>query len=207
MFTGIIEQVGKVISLEEKRGQMRALIATKFTDLAIGESVAVNGVCLTVSESTAKGEACFFLSEETLACSNLKLLEPESKVNLERALTLQSRLSGHMVQGHVDATGTLLNITPGADHHKLSIALDPKFGRYCVEKGSVTVNGVSLTINSLTETKQKEFMISVLIIPHTWNHTNLSALKIGDPLNIEVDVLAKYIERLCPQHWQQPLNG
>lgn len=206
MFTGIVEQVGKVISLEEKRGQMRALVQTKFTDLALGESISVNGVCLTVSEATPKGEAYFFLSEETLACSNLKGLEAGSRVNLERALTLSSRLSGHMVQGHIDATGTLLNIMEGPEHHKLSIALDSKYGRYCVEKGSIAVNGVSLTINSLTETKQKEFMISVLIIPHTWQHTNFSDLKIGAPLNIEVDVLAKYIERLCP-NLQQPLNG
>jgi riboflavin synthase len=206
MFTGIVEQVGKVISLEEKRGQMRALIQTKFTDLALGESIAINGVCLTVSESTPKGEAHFFLSEETLACSNLKVLEAGSRVNVERALTLSSRLSGHMVQGHVDTTGTLLNIAEGSEHHKLSIALDPKYGRYCVEKGSIAINGVSLTINSLTETKQKEFIISVLVIPHTWQNTNFSDLKIGAPLNVEVDVLAKYIERLCP-NLQQPLNG
>jgi riboflavin synthase len=202
MFTGIIEKVGKVTFTEPKKGQLKATIATGFTDLQPGESVAVNGVCLTVTEATPKGEANFFISEETIERSNLRHLQPEVMVNLERAATLQTRLSGHIVQGHVDATATLLNSLEGPEHHKLTFAFDPKHGRYCVEKGSITLNGVSLTINSQQETKQGEFIVSVLIIPHTWKNTNLKFLKMGDPVNVEVDIVAKYVERLCPFYTQ-----
>ncbi len=206
MFTGIIEEVGKVISLEERRGQKKLTVKTAWTDLQSGESISVNGVCLTVTEPTPKGEATFFVSEESLERSTLGLLEPEKRVNLERALTLNSRMGGHWVQGHVDAKGMILNLIEGSDHHKVTLALDPKYGRYCVEKGSISVNGVSLTINSLTETKLNEFMVSFLIVPHTWKNTTLSELKSGDFVNVEVDILAKYIERLCPQ-LQMPLNN
>jgi riboflavin synthase len=206
VFTGIIEEVGKVISLEERRGQKKLTVKTAWTDLQSGESISVNGVCLTVTEPTPKGEATFFVSEESLERSTLGLLEPEKRVNLERALTLNSRMGGHWVQGHVDAKGMILNLIEGSDHHKVTLALDPKYGRYCVEKGSISVNGVSLTINSLTETKLNEFMVSFLIVPHTWKNTTLSELKSGDFVNVEVDILAKYIERLCPQ-LQMPLNN
>lgn len=206
MFTGIIEQVGKVLSVEERRGQRKILVKSSWNDLAPGESIAVNGVCLTVTEATPKGEASFFVSEESIERSNLGALETESRVNLERALTPTSRMGGHYVQGHVDAKGMVLNLSEGADHHRLTVALDPKYGRYCVEKGSIAINGVSLTINSLTETKLNEFMVSCLIIPHTWKNTNLSELKIGDSVNVEVDLLAKYIERLCPQ-FNPPSNN
>lgn len=199
MFTGIIEKVGKVLSSEERRGQRVVSIQTGAKDLSLGESIAVNGVCLTVTESTPQGDARFFISEESLERSNLKLLEVGTLVNLERAMTLEKRLSGHLVQGHVDTTATLINATPGADHHKLTFALDPKYGRYCVEKGSISFNGVSLTINSQQATKQGEFLVSVLVIPHTWKNTNLSELSVGSQVNVEVDVLAKYVERLCQQ--------
>lgn len=199
MFTGIVEKIGKVLSVEEKRGQKVMTIQTGWKDLALGESIAVNGVCLTVTESTPTGDARFFVSEESLERSNLKKAEPESQVNLERAITLEKRFSGHLVQGHVDTTATVINILPGAEHHKLTFAIDPKFGRYCVEKGSICFNGVSLTINSQTATKAGEFMVSVLVIPHTWKHTNLARLAVGDQVNLEVDVLAKYVERLCQQ--------
>lgn len=199
MFTGLVEKVGKVISAEDRRGQRRVQIKTPWTDLQNGESVAVNGVCLTVAEFTPKGEALFFVSEESLERSTLGKLETDSSVNLERALTLSSRMGGHWVQGHVDTKGLVLNLSEGADHHKLTVALDPKYGRYCVEKGSISINGVSLTINSLTMTKLNEFMISFLIVPHTWKNTTFSELKIAEEVNVEVDILAKYIEKLCPQ--------
>lgn len=204
MFTGIVENTGSVISLEERRGQRRFTIATGFKDLALGESVSVNGVCLTVTEFDDKGQAQFFVSEESLERSNLRLAEAGTKLNLERAMPANGRFSGHFVQGHVDTTGMLLSIIPGADHHRLMVALDPKYGRYCVEKGSISLNGVSLTINSLEETKAGEFMISCLIIPHTWKSTTFSDLMPGDQLNVEIDVLAKYIERLCP-YLEKPL--
>jgi riboflavin synthase len=199
MFTGLVEKVGKVLSVEDRRGQRRVQIKTPWTDLQNGESVSVNGVCLTVAEFNPKGEALFFVSEESLERSNLHKLEENSPVNLERALTLSSRLGGHWVQGHVDTKGLVLNLAEGADHHKVTVALNPKYGRYCVEKGSISINGVSLTINALIETKLNEFMITFLIVPHTWKHTTFAELKIGDEVNVEVDILAKYIERLCPQ--------
>lgn len=207
MFTGIIEDIGQVASVEERRGQRRLNLMTGFKDLALGESIAVNGVCLTVSECGPKGEASFFISEESLERSNLKSLGEGMKVNLERAVRADSRLGGHYVQGHVDTTALLLNISEGNDHHKLTVALDPKYGRYCVEKGSIAINGVSLTINQLIETKRNEFMISLLLVPHTFKHTSFRDAKTGDQLNVEVDILAKYIERLCPQHWQAPLSS
>ncbi len=197
MFTGIIESVGKVLSVEERRGQRKLQVKTPWQDVKLGESIAVNGVCLTVSEFTPKGECFFFVSEESLDRSTLGKLEPESAVNLERALVFGGRMGGHWVQGHVDAKGLILNLSEGSDHYKITMALDPKYGKYCVEKGSISVNGVSLTINSLTLTKLNEFMISLLIVPHTWKNTNFSQLKIGDEVNVEVDVLAKYIEKLC----------
>ena len=199
MFTGIIEQLGKVQSVEDRRGQRRVLIETDWKDLQLGESIAVNGVCLTVAEVTPKAEAMFFVSEETIARSTLAKIEAGSRVNLERALTPTSRMGGHFVQGHVDTQGLILNLSEADNQHKITVALDYKFGRYCVEKGSIALDGVSLTINALTETKLNEFMISCLLVPHTWKHTTLSNLKIGDAVNVEVDVLAKYIERLCPQ--------
>jgi hypothetical protein len=118
---------------------------------------------------------------------------------MERAMQLGDRMGGHWVQGHVDTKGLVLNITSGHDHHKLTVALDPKYGRYCVEKGSITIDGVSLTINQLIETKLNEFMVTFLIVPHTWKNTTFPELKAGSYVNVEVDVLAKYIERLCPQ--------
>lgn len=199
MFTGLVEKLGKIVSAEDRRGQRRVRIKTGWNDLQLGESVSVNGVCLTVAEADAKGEALFFVSEESLDRSNLNKLEPESAVNLERAMQLGDRMGGHWVQGHVDTKGLVLNVTSGHDHHKLTVALDPKYGRYCVEKGSITIDGVSLTINQLIETKLNEFMVTFLIVPHTWKNTTFSELKAGSYVNVEVDVLAKYIERLCPQ--------
>ncbi|HEY8279626.1 MAG TPA: riboflavin synthase [Bdellovibrionota bacterium] len=206
MFTGLVEQIGKVESVEDWRGQRKVRIHTKYDDLKSGESVSVNGVCLTVAEAGAKGEALFFISEESLERSTLGRLEGGSKANLERALQFGGRMGGHWVQGHVDAKGMVLNCVEGADHHKITVAMDPKYGRYCVEKGSIAIDGVSLTINSITETRNKEFMVSFLVIPHTWKNTTLSELKTGDSVNVEVDVLAKYIERLCPQ-FNEPSNS
>jgi riboflavin synthase len=206
MFTGLVEQVGRVESAEDRRGQRKIAISTKWTDLKNGESVSVAGVCLTVAETAKTGEAFFFVSEETIERSTLGKLAAGSRVNLERAVQFGSRMGGHWVQGHVDAKGLILSNVPGADHHKITVALDPKYGKYCVEKGSITVEGVSLTINSIQETRNKEFMVSFLVIPHTWKHTTISDLKTGDAVNVEVDILAKYIERLCPQ-WNEPSNS
>lgn len=206
MFTGLVEQLGKVESVEDRRGQRKVQILTKFQDLQPGESVSVNGVCLTVTEAGSKGEAFFYISEESLERSTLGKLQAGSRVNLERAMQFGGRMGGHWVQGHVDVKGMVLNCSEGAGHHKITVALDPKYGRYCVEKGSIAIDGVSLTINSITATRLNEFMVSFLVIPHTWKHTTLSELKTGDFVNVEVDILAKYIERLCPQ-FNAPSNN
>ena len=207
MFTGIIENIGSVLNAEFRDGQCNVLVATGYKDLVLGESIAVNGICLTVAEANDKGDAQFFISEETLARTNFSKLQTGSKLNLERAMQPLARMGGHYVQGHVDGLAAITQIETGDEHHKLSISLPPSLARYCVEKGSIAVNGVSLTINKILSDKQEKFMISLLLIPHTWKHTNFSELHEGDAVNIEVDILAKYVERLCPQYLQQPLNS
>ena len=186
MFTGIIQKLGRVQSIEASK----LALESDFTDLELGESVAVNGVCLTVAEIHSTG-ALFMLSPETLTRTSLSQLKAGSSVNLERAVTLNTRLSGHLVQGHVDGMGTLLEIKAEADCFHLVIKIPRDLSKYCVEKGSITIDGISLTINALTDET-----IDLMIIPHTWRATQLSTLHVGDHVNLEVDVLAKYVERL-----------
>lgn len=191
MFTGIIQKKGKVSSPGNY-----LKVETGYTDLTLGESIAVNGVCLTVTKfdsHSPKGEALFFLSAETLERSQLGFLQVGSWVNLERALQASERLSGHIVQGHVDGKGQIISITLQGESHVLEIQLSPDILSYCVEKGSIAINGVSLTINQLLPQNR----ISITLIPHTWLHTCFSDSKIGDIVNIEIDVLAKYVEKLC----------
>lgn len=192
MFTGIIERKGKISFFD----QNRLRIQTGYTDLTLGESVAINGVCLTVTEEDfdfKTGEATFFLSPETLTKSNLGNLKIGSWVNLERALQAGKRLSGHIVQGHVDGRGEITQILPQAESRILEVAIPAELLRYCVEKGSIAIDGVSLTINRLLNHQR----ISLTLIPHTWLHTCFSLSSIGDTVNLEVDVLAKYLEKLC----------
>ncbi|MFF0390816.1 riboflavin synthase [Kitasatospora sp. NPDC004615] len=205
MFTGIIEELGEVVSIEEigesSRIRLRGPLVT--ADVRHGDSVAVNGVCLTVvddSEQLAKHEGEFSadVMRETLRRSSLGALRPGSRVNLERAMALGDRLGGHLVQGHVDATGTLLSRDPGdldADGNPrwevLRFSLPQPISRYLVEKGSITVDGVSLTV---VEAARDTFTVS--LIPATLALTTLGVKAVGDPVNLEVDVLAKYVERL-----------
>jgi riboflavin synthase len=200
MFSGIIDKLGHVSVATFDNGALKCRITTGYDDLALGESVAVNGVCLTVA-SLHGSAADFFASAETLARTNLSNIALASKVNLERAVSLNTRLSGHMVQGHVDGKGTLTSIVEDAGAWKLSVTLPAALSRYCVEKGSITLNGISLTINSMEDHADGTLIIGLTIIPHTWEHTNLHAAKTGDAINVEVDVMAKYVERLC-----QPYN-
>lgn len=197
MFTGIIEKMGTVSKILPGEASFKVTIDTTYRDLQLGESVAVNGVCLTVVDSTSTGKASFLVSSETLFRTNLGQCIVGTSVNLERAVTLQSRLSGHLVQGHVDAKAKLILIEPHEDCHSLTFELSRDFGKYCVEKGSVTLNGVSLTLNSVQDLSEEKTQLSVMIIPHTWKETNLSQLQIGSHVNVEVDVLAKYVEKLC----------
>jgi riboflavin synthase len=171
-------------------------IASSFTDLALGESVAVNGVCLTVAELPGNGQADFFASPETLSRTNLGRLKESSRVNLERALTLQTRLSGHFVQGHVDGLARWggENISADGQSHEIQVELSEPHARYMIEKGSIALNGVSLTVNSIARRPKGYASISITLIPHTWSNTNFSDLRPGDPLNVEIDFLAKYVE-------------
>ena len=197
MFSGIIEKLATVHSVAEEDGTLVLEIATGFDGLELGESIAVNGVCLTVVRFNSKGSATFFVSRETMARSNLGDLQALGHVNLERAVKLETRLSGHLVQGHVDGLATLESIMPDAEAFKLVFAMSPDLARYCVEKGSIALNGISLTLNSVENDDPAQTRIGITIIPHTWSHTNLSDLSPGDDVNVEVDVIAKYVERLC----------
>jgi riboflavin synthase len=202
MFTGIIEDKGTVSCIEVSEQQMVLHIKTSFSDLALGESVAVNGVCLTVNAKETEGIAQFYVSPETLSCTALGNLHSGSSVNLERALKADMRLSGHIVQGHVDTTAEFVQLIPQSDSHELRFLIDNNWNRYCLEKGSIAIDGISLTINSIQPCKDDSFTISIMIIPHTWQATNLSHLNIGDSVNIEVDILGKYMEKLCAHHLQ-----
>lgn len=197
MFSGIVEQVGRVTAVTPENSSRRLTIESGFGDLALGESVAINGVCLTVTRHDA-AITDFFVSPETLDRSNLARLAPGDAVNLERAVTLATRLSGHLVQGHVDGKARLAAVTHDGEARRIELSLPEALRAFCVEKGSIALNGVSLTLNAVREPDADgRFSIDITLIPHTWAHTNLQHAAIGDEINVEVDVLAKYVERLC----------
>ncbi|MGP8303182.1 riboflavin synthase [Streptomyces inhibens] len=195
MFTGIVEELGEVVAVESlgdsSRFRLRGPVVTE--DAKHGDSIAVNGVCLTVVD-TADGEFTADVMAETLNRSSLGALAAGSRVNLERPMALGGRLGGHLVQGHVDGTGTIVERTPGEHWEIVKIALPAALARYVVEKGSITVDGVSLTV---VDAADDYFTIS--LIPTTLALTTLGIKKAGDPVNLEVDVLAKYVERLLGQ--------
>lgn len=197
MFSGIIETLGRITAADTADGNLTLDLATGFPDLTLGESVAVNGVCLTVVSHHASGAARFFVSAETLARTGLGGLRQGDPVNLERAVALSTRLSGHLVQGHVDGLARLDDVLAEDGAHRIRLTLPPALARYCVEKGSIALDGISLTLNSVEDLPTGEARIGLTIIPHTWTHTNLHARKPGDLLNVENDILAKYVERLC----------
>lgn len=192
MFTGIIEELGKIASLEKRTDGAKIKIAAKTVceGTSEGDSIAVNGVCLTALEITPNSFTAD-VSGETLDKSTLGNLKTGSKVNLERAVTPATRLGGHIVQGHVDARGKFLGAKQEGDFWTVKIGFPPEIGQYLVYKGSVSVEGISLTI---AELKDDHFEIAV--IPKTWELTNLSSLKTGDAVNLEADVIAKYVERI-----------
>ncbi len=196
MFSGIVEAQGKVVSAERAGAGRRLGVDTGLQGLALGESVAVNGVCLTVS--ALEGErADFYLSAETLGRSTLDRVDPGDPVNLERAVTLGTRLSGHLVQGHVDGRARLTGVDQDGEARRIALTAPAVLRPYCVLKGSIALNGVSLTLNAVGEVSAGVFEIAITLVPHTWSHTNFSRLAVGDELNVEVDVLAKYVESLC----------
>ncbi len=191
MFTGIITAIGKVVSIEANANQRALVLETPYTDVKPGESVALNGVCLTATEAAATGCLKFFVSSETCERSNLGALEAGDAVNLERALCMGDRLSGHLVQGHVDGRASLTLVEREGECYRLEVELPARLARYTAEKGSIAFDGVSLTINSV-----RGSVVSVMIIPHTWQHTTLSRRKVGDYLNVELDMIAKHVENL-----------
>ena len=192
MFTGIVEELGSVSNFERHTDGAKISIAAKIVveDTKDGDSIAVNGVCLTALGVTADG---FYadVSNETLRRSTLGNLTAGSRVNLERALTLSARLGGHLVQGHVDGRGTFISATQEGDFYTVRIGFPPELSKYLVHKGSVAVEGISLTIAELYDDS-----FDLAIIPKTWELTNLSTLKPDDAVNLEVDMIAKYVERM-----------
>ena len=192
MFTGIIEELGSVRSIEERGENARLVISAHVVTEGTnhGDSISVNGVCLTALDIAPDSFAAD-VSKETLQRSTLGSLKPGAPVNLERAVTPATRLGGHIVQGHVDARGQFVGVEDHGESWTVRIAYPKEIARYLVFKGSVAVEGISLTIAGLTD----EFF-EIAIIPKTWEVTNLSHLKPGDNVNIEVDILGKYIEKL-----------
>lgn len=197
MFSGIIERLGGVEAVVADAQSRRFTLATGFADLDLGESVAVNGVCLTVTRRDEGGLADFFASPETLDRTNLTSVVVGDSVNLERSVTLAARLSGHLVQGHVDGKARLVSVVQEGDARRVAFSLPAALRNYCVEKGSIALNGISLTLNSVGPVAQERFEVGITLIPHTWDHTNLRRCAIGDEVNVEVDVMAKYVEQLC----------
>jgi riboflavin synthase len=193
MFTGIVEEVGRVIAFDQHAAGARLKVGCKtvLEDAREGSSIAVNGVCLTALDVTAES-FCADLAPETLRCTNLGDLAAASKVNLERPLAANGRLSGHIVQGHVDGTGELISFDPiGDDNWWLKIRVPAELDRFLVYKGSVAIDGISLTIATL-----EDQVMGITIIPHTVELTCLDGYKPGARVNVECDILAKHVEKL-----------
>jgi riboflavin synthase len=191
MFTGLIADLGSVSGVELGSAGARLRIATRLADeLRDGDSIAVDGVCLTATD-VRDGSFAADAMAETLTRSSLGELQRDARVNLELPLRAEDRLGGHVVQGHVDGTGTVVEIREEGIARVLEIDTDPRLERYLVEKGSVALNGVSLTVSALRESG-----FAVSLIPETLHRTNLGTLREGSRVNVEVDVLAKHVERL-----------
>ncbi len=190
MFTGLVEATGTVLSLDSMGEQARLTLALPFAgELALGDSVAVNGCCLTVADLSEN--VSFDILAQTLRVTSLGGLTAGAKVNLERAMMVGDRFGGHFVQGHVDTTGTITRLEESGQDHILGVSLPPEIHRLCVDKGSLAIDGISLTIAELRETEAVFW-----ITPHTWQHTHLHAAHIGQVVNLEADMLAKHVEKL-----------
>ncbi|HXL87976.1 MAG TPA: riboflavin synthase [Streptosporangiaceae bacterium] len=199
MFTGIVEALGEVVEVEHLADSARLTIRSPeiTSDAEPGGSIAVNGVCLTVT-GTAGGVFDADVMQETLKCSALTALTPGARVNLERSVRLADRLGGHLVQGHVDATAAVISRSPGDQWDVVRIALPPQLARYVVEKGSICVDGISLTVSAIADD-----WFEVSLIPETLKRTTLGFREPGDTVNLEVDVIAKYVEKLLTGRGQK----
>jgi riboflavin synthase len=191
MFTGLVQDIGSVESVEGGAEGARLRIATRLgAEIGLGDSIAVNGICLTATEADAGGFATEAMNQ-TLAVTVIGALEPSARVNLELATRADERLGGHIVQGHADGSGRVLEVSEDGFARRVRVEIPPELLRYVVDKGSVALNGVSLTVATLGDT-----WVEVSLIPETLERTNLGDAAPGDPLNVEVDVVAKYVERL-----------
>ncbi len=192
MFTGLVEELGIIKAVEQLDAGLRITVSASLvtSDVNHGDSIAVNGVCLTALDITPNSFAAD-VSPETLDKTTIGNLEVGSRVNLERAVTPSTRLGGHIVQGHVDTRGSFLNAVNEGGFWTVTIGFPPEFARYLIYKGSVAVEGISLTVAKLHEDR-----FEIAVIPKTWEVTNLHSLRHGDPVNLEADVIAKYVERL-----------
>ena len=192
MFTGIVEELARIKTIEPKTQGIRYTISaqTVMDDLKIGDSISVNGVCLTIVDR-GKDSFCMDLIEETLNKSNLGELKVEDYVNLERAMKVSDRFGGHIVQGHVETLGVILEKQMKDEEAVISVGLDPEWMRYCIPKGSITLDGVSLTIAAINCN-----IVEIALIPYTLENTTLGIKEKSDTLNIETDIIGKYIDRL-----------
>ena len=204
MFTGLVETVGKVLEVRQRSGLLRLAIASPWAagELAVGDSVCVDGTCLTVTESGPRRFHADVIAE-TLSCTTLGDLSAGRSVNLERAIRDGDRLGGHWVQGHVDGVAPVVEVQRRGDDHRVRVGLTAAIGKYIACKGSVALQGVSLTISGLDAS-----WFEVSLIPETRARTTLGKVRAGDRLNVEVDLLARYLERLLSRHGQRrPKSG
>ena len=204
MFTGIIEEVGRITSIVEERGTRRITIETRETpkQLKLGDSVAVSGVCLTAVRIGADSFGAD-LAEETVVRTSFSRIHEGAKVNLELPMKTDGRFGGHVVQGHVDGTGKFLGLEriAGADDYWLHVEIPRELAKYVVYKGSICVEGISLTVAKIEGAR-----VTIAIIPHTSEVTNLGSLKPGDPVNIETDIIAKYVEKMIGERGASELK-
>ena len=195
MFTGIVERLAEVIRIESTASGKRLTVKSGFGSAPdVGASVSVNGVCLTIVQTT-NGDITFDAVDETLQRSNLGSLATGDRVNLERPMAAAGRFDGHVVQGHVDGCGVLLSIHNEGGSQRVRVELAPELSRYVVEKGSITVDGVSLTVTAVGDG-----WFEFVLIPHTISETTFAKRSVGEKVNLEVDVIAKYVERLMEAH-------
>ncbi len=197
MFTGIIQSIGEVIDKKEISGDLRFTVKTFFNSpetIRLGDSIAMDGVCLTVTEKV-QDEVVLDVSVETVNKTTVGQWQKGTRLNLEPAMTLQDQLGGHIVSGHVDAIGRCLGREPSARSEVFEFEIPDELSRFVVTKGSITINGVSLTVNSVEANK-----LSVNLVPHTMEHTNLGNLEPNQTVNVEVDTIARYVEKMLRPH-------
>jgi riboflavin synthase len=209
MFTGIIEAVGQVVASQSKQGDIRLRINTgklDLSDVKLGDSIATNGVCLTVVELPGDG---FWadVSKESITHTNITDWKMGKAVNLEQALTLATRLGGHMVTGHVDGLGTILSRNEDARSVRFKIKAPAELSKYIAAKGSITIDGVSLTVNAIEDAPAGATIFDLNIVPHTVQETVIKDYQVGNTVHLEVDVIARYLERMMQQKNDQPKAG